>query len=143
MQRSFFAHAANAASRLVAGEMVIVRVPDGEMTILNESGSALWAAADGTRTAEDLAATLQSRYGLGQAPDVRPFLQELVAGGLLTESEAPAPARVTPPAPSPTAYAPPATQVQEKLETLAGICVTSFGGFANCRFWPTCLRPWN
>jgi len=139
-----YRHAPDTVSRLVAGEVVIVRVPDGEMTVLNESGGAVWCAADGTRRPEEIAGFLAERYRLAAPPDVRPFLGELAGCALLVASEKPlgAPAAV-PPFPAAGEYAPPALRVRERLETLASICDSSFGGYPNCMLeGGGCLDPW-
>jgi len=132
----YYYHAENVASRLVAGETVIVRLPDAEMTILNPAGSTLWSLADGTRTGEDLACELQGRYGLATAPDLEGFLADLMARGLLSASEtACAPPRPCPPAPPASAFEPPAVRLAEMLETLASACTSAFTGepAADCR----------
>jgi len=123
----YYRHHDATASRLVLGEMVIVRLPDGEMTVLGESASLLWAAVDGTRDLAALAALLQQAYGLPSPPDIGAFLGELEEQGLLRTLPAPAPdPRDRLPAPAPSAYAPPAVRVRERLETLAGTCPSAF-----------------
>jgi len=140
---AFFGPAENTASRLVAGEVVIVRVPDGDMAVLNESGGAVWCAADGTRRAGEVAEVLAARYGPAARPDAEAFLRELVSLGLVVRLPGPldSPAKV-PPLPEPTAYRPPAVRVHEKLETLAGICGSTFGTYTNCQL-ESCLDPYD
>ena len=136
MSGPYYKHAEETASRLVAGETVIVRLPDAEMTVLSESGGAVWALADGTSTGMEIAAALQAHYGLSEPPAIQAFLDELLERGLLATagSAVPSPARAEP-LPEAGTYAPPAVRVAEPLETLAGGCDSAFTGepTADCR----------
>jgi len=146
MKTVYYQHARDLASRLVANEAVIVRPATGEMTVLNEAASVLWAAADGTRSAVDLAKVLKQAYGLEQAPEIQAFLDDLVARRLLEPQDAPAPAAcVRLPAPVPSAYALPGVVACEPLETLAATCASGWEGLGPCnpQAWGACPDPWD
>jgi hypothetical protein len=46
------------AARKVAGEMVILSADDSSLFVLNEVGTAIWEAADGRTSVEEIAGTV-------------------------------------------------------------------------------------
>ncbi len=145
MPLQYYRRAPDATSRLVLNEAVVVRARQGDMALLNESASVLWAAADGTKTGDQLAAELARRYGLTSPPVVQPFLDELADEGLLTAAASPIEGGTALPFPDPTAYAPPATKARETLETLAATCGSAWvsAGSCNPQAYGACTDPWD
>lgn|GEM_PF-778953 len=52
------------AARAVAGQMLIVLADWGEVMVLNDSGTRLWAWIDGRRSAGEIASVLAETFGL-------------------------------------------------------------------------------
>ena len=72
-------------------ELVLLDPEDGSYYTLDEVGARIWELADGTRTAEQIAATLAEEF---DAPleriraDLLELLAELTASGLVTDARA-------------------------------------------------------
>jgi hypothetical protein len=81
----------NVVSRVVADEAIVVPIRRGAADMdsiftFNETGTALWAMIDANRSATELAAHLQSEYGLSAekaAADTEKFLADLSEAGLI------------------------------------------------------------
>jgi hypothetical protein len=131
------------AARLVADELVLVRLREGEMIVLNPAGALLWSLLDGSRSAAALAAEVGRRAGEAVAAGVADHLAELAGLGLLVEEGTAAEAAPPVPAPRPEAVqAPPAVVAAEVLETLASGCDSGQNGQADCMVYPTCTNAW-
>jgi len=78
----YYTRSRTVASRVVAGEAVLVRMPDARLYCLNGRASRMWVRADGRATGLALAD--------GFEPSVaRAFLDEMVSAGLLERSSSP------------------------------------------------------
>lgn len=78
-------HAA-APSRVIDGAAVVIQTRLAEVSTLDEAGTLLWAAIDGTRSEEDLAGLLCESFDVARETaqaDVASFLDELAAAGLV------------------------------------------------------------
>jgi hypothetical protein len=127
--KQYYARSANTACREVLGEAVILRLPEGEMFVLNASGSVLWALLDGTRTCAQVLADFSAAYGLNNCPEAENFLAALTEAGLVALGEAKAGRDVAQYCSSaPAAYLPPEIRTRELVETLAGICISGYTG---------------
>ncbi len=81
------------AARKVAGEMVILSADDSSLFVLNETGTAIWEAADGRTPMRAIADALCLDFEVerDQAErDVETFVQALAAAGVVTICEEPA-----------------------------------------------------
>jgi hypothetical protein len=68
------------AARVVNGQAVIVLADSGEVTVINESGTQIWGWIDGKRSVGEIAAALETHYGLPAATaqaDTEEFLQTM------------------------------------------------------------------
>jgi hypothetical protein len=75
------------ASRVIAGEAVVLRPGDGKIFTLNGTGSRLWDALEDARTVSDLVGVLQSDFEVGEQQaraDVLAFVADLREKGLVT-----------------------------------------------------------
>jgi hypothetical protein len=73
---------AQVAARAVAGQMLIVLADRGEVMVLNDTGTRLWAWIDGIRSVREIVGALAETYKIevGQAEaDTRGFLESLWA----------------------------------------------------------------
>jgi hypothetical protein len=83
----------NVVSRVVADEAIVVPIRRGAADMdsiytFNEAGTTLWAMIEANRSATDLAAYLQSEYGLTAekaAADTEKFLADLSEAGLIEQ----------------------------------------------------------
>jgi hypothetical protein len=81
----------NVVSRVVADEAIVVPIRRGAADMdsiftFNETGTALWAMVEANRSASEMAAHLQSEYGLSAekaAADTEKFLADLSEAGLI------------------------------------------------------------
>ena len=81
----------NVVSRVVADEAVVVPIRRGAADMdsiytFNETGTRLWSMIEDHRSAADLAAHLQSEYGLSTEEaisDTLKFIAELTEAGLI------------------------------------------------------------
>jgi hypothetical protein len=87
------------AARKVAGEMVILSADDSSLYVLNEIGTLLWEAADGTTPLHEIvdraicpSFEVDAETGLR---DAREFLDDLSSHGILHVSETPFPSEAT------------------------------------------------
>ncbi len=81
------------AARKVAGEMVILSADDSSLFVLNETGTAIWEAADGRTPMRSIADALCLEFEVERdqaARDVEAFVQALAAAGVVTIREEPA-----------------------------------------------------
>jgi hypothetical protein len=78
-------HAA-APSRIIDGAAVVIHTREAEVSMLNEVGTLIWSAIDGTRSEADLAKLVAERFEVATdaaAGDVSSFLDELAAASLV------------------------------------------------------------
>ena len=81
----------NVVSRVVAGEAIVVPIRRGAADMdsiytFNETGKTLWGMIEANRSASELAAHLQSEYGISEekaAADTERFLADLTEAGLI------------------------------------------------------------
>ncbi|MBN2713931.1 MAG: PqqD family protein [Planctomycetes bacterium] len=129
MEDIYYMRSETTASRLVLGEMVIVSLPDGEMTVLNESASAVWAFLNGDKTLVEVEQALQSRYDLQIQPSLSSLIASFLESNLVLAGSSPFKSdRLCPDAPAATSYEEPMIMAKELLETLAGGCPSAFDG---------------
>jgi Coenzyme PQQ synthesis protein D (PqqD) len=84
----------NVVSRVVADEAIVVPIRRGAADMdsiftFNETGTMLWAMIEAKRNATELAAHLQTEYGLSAeeaAADIEKFLADLSEAGLVDRS---------------------------------------------------------
>jgi hypothetical protein len=121
---AYYRRSPTVAGRIVEGEAVLVKMPEGLLHVLNPSASRLWVTADGVRPLTELVELPGG--GEGEAVEAaRAFLERLVDLGLMERADRPrAAADVYPQeveamelAPS---SAPPAVRATGPVETLAG-----------------------
>ncbi len=146
MSEKYYWRAEGVSCRLVLNEAVIVRPGQGDMAVLNESGSLVWFAADGRRTGSDLAGVIRDAYGLEQEPDITAFLAELVEAGLLVAGEQACPRDDTcMEQPRATRFESPACKAREPLEALAATCGSAWtvAGSCNPQAFGACVDPWD
>lgn len=75
-----------APSRVIDGAAVVVQTRLSEVAMLNEVGTAVWGAIDGTRSEADIALVIADAFEVSReqaARDVAAFLDELAAAGLV------------------------------------------------------------
>lgn len=139
----YYRPTSHTTSRLVGDEVVIVKLPACEMTVLNASGSLVWLALDGSRDESDLAALLQKQFSLTPPPELADFLTTLEELELISATDtASANSKPLPDLPETNSpYTQPAIKTSEPIETLAGLCDSSWGGFAGCQSFGICLDP--
>jgi hypothetical protein len=91
LERQAFQKSRNVVSRIVANEAMVVPIrggaePGGSVYTFNESGTTIWALIEAGRSAAEVAAHLQSEYGISAkqaAADTTEFLAELADEGLI------------------------------------------------------------
>ncbi len=144
-----FRRAPGVASRLVAGEAVLVVPSRREAHVLNGTGSAAWALMDGSLTTGEIASALAGRYGVegGRASrDLGAFLDDLASRGAAEVVDAPAkgpaPDAELPPVQD---YTPPAVAETQPMEVVAALCSSlregAGGGLGICRAFGGCQKP--
>lgn len=146
MCEKYYHHADDASWRLVLNEAVIVRPGQGDMAVLNESGSLVWFWVDGLRTYNDLIAMLKRVYDLDQEPDITDFMNELVGAGLLVVEESAGVASETLiKQPMVTRFEVPRCKVREPLEALAAACGSAWTVAGSCspQVFGACVDPWD
>ena len=81
------------AARRVAGEMVILSADDSSLYVLNELGTLLWEAADGTTPLRDIVQRVVCReYDVDEETglrDAEAFARQLAAHGVLRVGDTP------------------------------------------------------
>jgi len=83
------AKAATTASRLIAGEAVILSLDTKVLRGLNAVGSRVWDLIDGRRTLDDIVDAIVGEFDVERpqaARDVETFLRQLIDKGLVTPS---------------------------------------------------------
>ena len=83
------AKAATTASRLIAGEAVILSLDTKVLRGLNAVGSRVWDLIDGRRTLDDIVDVIVGEFDVQRpqaARDVETFLRQLIDKGLVTPS---------------------------------------------------------
>jgi len=83
------AKAATTASRLIAGEAVILSLDTKVLRGLNAVGSRVWDLIDGRRTLDDIVDVIVGEFDVERpqaARDVETFLRQLIDKGLVTPS---------------------------------------------------------
>lgn len=79
----------NIPYRVIEGEAVLVNVKTHEVIHLNETGSFVWEAVDGVRTAGDIVRALLCEFEVDEAQaraDVEEFAAGLIEKGLMSVS---------------------------------------------------------
>ena len=79
-------HRAEVVSGTVGDEAVLVTPSQARVRMLNETGSRLWALADGSHTLQEMADLLAAEYDVSPdlaAADVLQFAGEMLAAGLV------------------------------------------------------------
>jgi hypothetical protein len=111
----FYARSPDVASRVVDGEAVLVKMPEGVLYVLNGSASRMWARADGVRGIEDVAEGVDLN-------EARTFLGGMAELGLLERTPSPrgAPEAFPQDIDLPPSREAPAIRASEPVETLAG-----------------------
>lgn len=141
----YLMHATGVASRVIAGEAVVVVPSRSEVHVLNETGSAAWALIDGTRTCGQIAHEMADRYsetGDRAARDMEQFLADLESRGAVSfgaEPKSSVAPRGEPPAP--TRYEPPAVAETQTMEVVAALCGSVRDGGGTCRSLGACQKP--
>ncbi len=78
------------ASRIMAGEAIVLTPANSKIYNLNETGSRIWAWLDDRPTVGELAARMQSEFRVDEdqaQADIIAFLEELMVRGMVTLSE--------------------------------------------------------
>jgi hypothetical protein len=92
MSDRFISHAPKLAARRVAGEMVILNADDSSLYVLNELGTTIWEAADGTTSLRTIVDGICRDYDVDRAiaeQDVEAFVTDLMHHGVLLTSDVP------------------------------------------------------
>jgi len=141
------------ASRLVAGEAVVIVPARHEAHVLNGPGSAAWALMDGKRARPEIARALSERYrvsGETAARDLDGFIAKLIALGAAEAGESPSPSSAPEPElPDGSAYEPPTVAETQALEVVAALCSSLREGAGGgkpkppgtCRTLGACQKP--
>jgi hypothetical protein len=93
MSATYIARSSAIASRVLAGETMVMSVVDSTFFTLNEAASAIWRAADGITPLDEIVARNVCREF--EVPmedaltDAREFVRELSAHGILQVSDQP------------------------------------------------------
>jgi hypothetical protein len=85
---------ARTASRVIAGEAIILTPQDSRIRNLNETGSRIWELLAEKPTVEALVQRIHTEFDVTEEQaraDVTAFVEQLVAAGLATVSAGPAP----------------------------------------------------
>jgi len=80
------------AARMLGGEMMIMSPTDASLFNLNDVGSAIWNAADGRTSLDEIVARLCDEFEVtpeAARHDAETFVEELAAHGILHLSEQP------------------------------------------------------
>ena len=78
----YYRRSRRVASRVVDGEVVLVKMPEGVLHVLNPSASRMWVRADGCREAAALAEGLDPKTA-------RAFLRRMAELGFMDRAESP------------------------------------------------------
>ena len=93
MSATYIARSSAIASRILAGETMVMSVMDSTFFTLNEVASAIWRAADGVTPLEEIVARDvcdEFAVPVDEAlTDAREFVRELSAHGILQVSDQP------------------------------------------------------
>ena len=93
MTATYIARSSAIASRVLAGETMVMSVTDSTFFTLNEVASAIWQAADGITPLEEIVAQRVCGEFETSAPealnDAREFVNELARHGILQVSDQP------------------------------------------------------
>jgi len=93
MSDIYIARAPEVAARMLGGEIMIMSAGDSTLFSLNETGSAIWQAADGrTPLAEIVGRAVCSEYDVAPEEalrDAEELVRELAAKGILRVSDRP------------------------------------------------------
>jgi hypothetical protein len=93
MSPLYLAHSKEIAARVLDGEMMIMSARDSTLFSLNELGTIIWQAADGTTSLEEIVAQkICPEYDVEPAEalkDAEAFVRELAEHGILVLSESP------------------------------------------------------
>ena len=83
------AKAATTASRLIAGEAVVLSLDTRMLRGLNAVGSRVWDLIDGRRTLDDIVDAIVAEFEVGRAEatrDVEAFVRQLIDKGLVAST---------------------------------------------------------
>ena len=78
------------ASRVMAGEAIVLTPMNSKIYNLNETGSRIWEWLDGEPTVGEIVAHMQREFKVSEEQstrDVVAFLEELAANGMITLSQ--------------------------------------------------------
>ena len=93
MSATYIARSSAIASRVLAGETMVMSVKDSTFFTLNEVASAIWQAADGVTPIEEIVARhVCPNFAISPEEalaDAREFVRELSSHGILLLSNAP------------------------------------------------------
>ena len=93
MSATYIARSSAIASRVLAGETMVMSVKDSTFFTLNEVASAIWQAADGVTPIEEIVARhVCPNFAISPEEalaDAREFVRELSSHGILLLSDAP------------------------------------------------------
>jgi len=87
----YIARSSAIAARLIGGEMMIMAA-DSTFFTLNETGTAIWKAADGHTRLSEIATKISSEFDVADNDahrDAEQFVKELVDHGILRISDGP------------------------------------------------------
>lgn len=92
MSPVYIARSKQVAARMLGGEMMIMSAQNTSLFNLNDVGSAIWNAADGRTSLDEIIARLCAEFDV--TPDVarhdaETFIEELSAHGILLLSDQP------------------------------------------------------
>lgn len=88
----FVSRSSTVAARMLGDEMMIVSAQHSTLYTLNDTGAAIWSAADGKTSLSTIAERLCAEFDVEPAQaleDARSLVNELEALGIMTVSEAP------------------------------------------------------
>jgi hypothetical protein len=90
----FVSRSPHTAARLLGGEMMIMSVTDSTLFSLDEVGSVIWNAADGTRSLKEIVAgEIVAQFDVDPEVayrDALEFVEQLAQHGILRISDTPA-----------------------------------------------------
>jgi hypothetical protein len=94
MRDKFVSRSPHTAARMLGGEMMIMSVTDSTLFTLDEVGSVIWNAADGTQTLREIVAReIVARFEVDPEVayrDALEFVEQLAQLGILRVSDEPA-----------------------------------------------------
>jgi Coenzyme PQQ synthesis protein D (PqqD) len=86
----YVARTTTVAARKIGGEMVILSAEDSSVFVLNDVGTAIWEALDGSTPLDAIAEAVALEYDVDAATaraDIHEFVAALAAAGVLATSD--------------------------------------------------------